>query len=1066
MRICRSFLCVLLAFTLVLALFPASIATAAENGEYEYELFNSQSRARILKYIGEGGDVVIPDEIEGATVVEIRDSAFDGNATVTSVTMGDTVIEIGEFVFRGCSALKEIRLSETLRVIGRESFKGCAALEEIRIPDSVEALMLHVNAGLSQGGMFEGCHSLHTAVIGERVRFVPIYAFRDCISLKNVTIGGNVEQILYYAFENCTALETVAIPDSVTTIEAGAFKSCTALRSVDFGGGLKMLASEVFYNCKSLKEIVLPDGLEHTDHILGLRGVFEACTSLERVNLGKGLQNIADRMFYDCSSLVSVAFGDRVTMLGAYSFYRCNALRAIRLPDTVEEIGAHAFEECEDLERIDFGAGLKVIRSEAFRRCVSLRNIDLPNSLELMEHEEFHRGIFQECTALKRVIIGNGIETVSERIFWGCIALEEVVIGRNVETIEDYAFWSCNSLKKVYFQGDMPQCDAQTNPVVFSDATVYHLPERTGFPENAVSNTSFAKITFDANGGVTRLHDGTTAEVYVRYTQNGWTSEPGIPYREGYTFLGWIRENDTHGHLDFNCCKFYEDTTLHAHWEKNTYRILFDPRGGYAGETGRYVAYGDPVGQFPVPDLEGNEFLGWYYMTEDGEQEMKPGIDTMPACDLVLYAKWAEETELCTVIFDVDSESFYFYEPVVLAPGETLSRPSDPYKEGYDFVGWYTDPGYTERFLFDETAVEGNMTLYALFNASGELLPPLPPCGLKIEQLDANSATVSWDADYLVGTTYRLYLNDLCISDHGISDTEFTISGLEPETEYTLWVTALNELGESGPSTLSFTTTVNCYTVSWNVDGKVTMEEYKAGTVPSFKGDTAKADDQLFSYTFVGWSPELAPVTADVTYTAVYSRTIKTTTPDNRFADVPQNAWFYREVYAADGLKLMGGVSQTEFAPNDSMTRAMLVTVLWRMEGSPAPTATNPFTDIPDGQWYSDAVIWAAENGIVNGVTATEFAPNNPITREQIATILYRYTKAKGYDVSASADLAQFPDASRISAYAYDALSWAVAEKLVGGSTENGITYLNPQGNAIRAQVAAIIVRYVANILA
>lgn len=1066
MRYSRLFFCVFLILALVVGVLPTAAVSASENGIFKYERIDGGDEIRILKYIGEGGDVAVPKEIEGCTVVSIDDSAFEENVTVTSVTMEDTVLEIGEFVFRGCTALKEIRLSERLRIIGRESFKGCTALEEIRIPDSVELLMLHVNAGLSQGGMFEGCHSLRKAVIGESVRFIPIYAFRDCLALKEVTLGGNIEQILYYAFENCTALETIKIPDRVTAIEVGAFKSCTALRSVDFGGGLKTLASEAFYHCKSLKEVVLPDSLEHTDNILPLRGVFEACTSLERVNLGKGLLNVADRMFYDCSALVSVSFGNRVNMLGAYSFYRCNALRAIRLPDTVEEIGAHAFEECEALERIDLGAGLKAIRSEAFRRCISLRNIDLPNSLELLEHEEYHRGIFQECTALKRVIIGNGIETVSERLFWGCVALEEVVIGRNVETIEDYAFWSCNALSKVYFQGDMPQCNAQTNPALFADAAIFYLPERTGFPENGVCNEDFVKITFDANGGETLLHDGSVAEVYIRYTQNGWTSEPGIPYREGYTFLGWVREEDSHGHLDFNCCKFYEDTILLAHWEKNTYRILFDPRGGKVDEVGRLLAYGDPLEQLPVPELEGNTFLGWYYMSEEGERELRPGTDTMPACDLVLYAKWAEETELCTVIFHVDIEDFSLYEPVVLEPGHTLVRPADPYKEGFDFIGWYTDPQCTERFRFDEDVIEENMTLYALFNTSLDMLPPFPPKGLKIESLDANSVTVSWDAESLPGTVYRLYLNDLCVSEHGISETEFTVSSLVPETEYTLWVTALNALGESGPAVLSFTTTVNRYTVSWIVDGKITTELYKEGEMPGFKGETAKADDQLFSYFFSGWSPALAPVVADTSYTAVYSRNIKTTTPDNRFTDVPQSAWFYREVYAADGLKLMGGVSQTEFAPNQSMTRAMLVTVLWRMEGSPAPTVTNPFADIPSGQWYSDAVIWAAENGIVNGISATEFAPDHPITREQIATILYRYTKAKGHDVSASADLSQFPDAARISGYAYDALNWAVAEKLIGGSTENGITYLNPQGNAIRAQVAAIIVRYVANILA
>lgn len=1128
MKTAGKILCIFLAIALTLLLLPVTLG--AENGEFSYERYDGNSKIRILQYLGSGGEVQIPETLEGLPVKEIADSAFEGNDTVTSVTMGDDVVLIGAFAFRNCTALQQIRLSENLKSIGRECFKGCASLEEIVIPDSVLRLELHVNAGLSQGGMFEGCGKLKKAVIGDGVTYIPLYAFKDCFSLEEVSIGKNVEQILYYAFENCTALRTVDLPDSLITIEVGAFKSCTGLHEVHFGGSLKTLASEAFYNCSSLTELVLPDSLEYTDNILPLRGVFEACTSLKTVQLGQRLKNIADRMFYDCSALESIAMGNAVSKLGDYSFYRCNQLRAIRLPDSVTEIGAHAFEECAALERIDFGAGLKMIHVEAFRRCTALRNIDLPNSLEELEYLEYHRGVFQECTSLKRVIIGNGIETLPERLFWGCIALEEVVIGRNVETIEDYAFWSCNSLKTAYFQGNMPTCDLQTNPSLLTDTTWYYLPDRSGFPEEAICNEDFVKITFDACGGETLLHDGSRLPTYVRYSQNGWTSEPGIPIREGYTFLGWIRENDSHGHLDFNCCKFYEDTTLYAQWEINTYRILFDPGCGELSEGGRDVTYGETVGQLPIPRAEDNEFLGWFYIAPDGtEAELLPDT-AMPACDLTVYAKWSVETEGCSVLFDTTGGSFL--PPVWLNSGSVLNRPADPEKEGYIFLGWYADPEHSEKFDFEETLIEADTVLYAHYKpVSQRLLPPLPPRNLEIQELSATEAKISWDeTPYASG--YRLYLNDVCVSEHGIPQTAFVLEALTPETEYTLWVTAVNSEGESGPTSLCFTTPEQTYTVTWDVDGLITREVYRAGEMPVYKGETQKpadeihtytflgwapelapvtaditytaqyeavpitftvtwivdgaettetypigampqykgttekAPDQLFAYTFAGWTPELRPVTEDATYTAVYTRAVKPTSPDGRFTDVPENAWFYREVYAADGLKLMGGISATEFDPMGSMTRAMLVTVLWRMEGSPEPTASNPFADIPDGLWYTKAVIWAAENGIVNGISATEFAPNAPITREQIATILYRYTKAKGYDTGALADLSSYPDAEKISPYAEEPMAWAVAAKLISGTQEGSALYLDPQGKAIRAQVAAIIVRYVTNILA
>ena len=137
------------------------------------------------------------------------------------------------------------------------------------------------------------------------------------------------------------------------------------------------------------------------------------------------------------------------------------------------------------------------------------------------------------------------------------------------------------------------------------------------------------------------------------------------------------------------------------------------------------------------------------------------------------------------------------------------------------------------------------------------------------------------------------------------------------------------------------------------------------------------------------------------------------------------------------------------------MTRAMLVTVLWRYEGKPEASG-HPFTDVPAGQWYSTAIAWAAENGIVNGTSATEFSPEVPVTREQMVAILFRYANAQKHDTSARADLSAFADADKVSAYAKDAMQWAVSEKIVNGSD----SMLLPQESASRAQVAAILMRY------
>ena len=174
------------------------------------------------------------------------------------------------------------------------------------------------------------------------------------------------------------------------------------------------------------------------------------------------------------------------------------------------------------------------------------------------------------------------------------------------------------------------------------------------------------------------------------------------------------------------------------------------------------------------------------------------------------------------------------------------------------------------------------------------------------------------------------------------------------------------------------------------------------------------------------------------------------------FPDVTEGDWFYDAVRCAYETGLMDGVGDSLFAPNSQTTRAQLVTILHRLAGEPEPGGDSGFADVETGIWYTDAVAWAAANGIVNGTTDTTFAPGEDITREQLVTVLYRYAESKGYDVSASADLSGYPDAGQVQDYAQPAMAWAVAEGIVEGVDGN----LNPTGDATRAQIATILMRF------
>lgn len=231
------------------------------------------------------------------------------------------------------------------------------------------------------------------------------------------------------------------------------------------------------------------------------------------------------------------------------------------------------------------------------------------------------------------------------------------------------------------------------------------------------------------------------------------------------------------------------------------------------------------------------------------------------------------------------------------------------------------------------------------------------------------------------------------------------------------------------------------------------------------KIDAKKVEDKDNKYTF-------RMANCDVTVTVTFKEEGKTTedtdkeedkddetteNTDLNFTDVSSSDWFFKGVEYVVDKGIMSGVSENEFAPFGKLTRAMLVQMLYNMESRPACDAENAFIDVPVGQWYTDAVIWANDAKIVSGMGEGLFAPNMEITREQMVAMLYNYAKYKGYDVTASADLSTFADNASVSAWAQPAMQWAVAEGYISGMGDN---QLAPQGTATRAEIASVIMRF------
>lgn len=239
------------------------------------------------------------------------------------------------------------------------------------------------------------------------------------------------------------------------------------------------------------------------------------------------------------------------------------------------------------------------------------------------------------------------------------------------------------------------------------------------------------------------------------------------------------------------------------------------------------------------------------------------------------------------------------------------------------------------------------------------------------------------------------------------------------------------------------------------------------------KIDAKKVEDEDNEYTFrmancdvtvtVTFKEEGKTTTEDKEETEEADKTEETTTPETvAFSDVSESDWFYKGVSYVVENGMMNGVGENQFAPNAPLTREMLAVVLYNMEKQPESTSVNPFADVKADMWYTEAIVWANANGIVAGYDDSTFGLGDSITREQLASILYRYAQMKGYDVTEKADLTGYADSAAISGYAVEAMQWANANGIVNGMTA---TTLAPQGTATRAQVATMLMNFCENVV-
>ena len=462
---------------------------------------------------------------------------------------------------------------------------------------------------------------------------------------------------------------------------------------------------------------------------------------------------------------------------------------------------------------------------------------------------------------------------------------------------------------------------------------------------------------------------------------------------------------------------------------------------------------------------EGYHFKEWQVIS--GGVTIKDDKFTMPNDNVEVKAIFEEDappapTEF-TITVKTDGNGTASASHAKAVVGTEIILTATP-KTGYHFKEWQVISGGVtikdNKFLMPSANVE----VKAIFEKDA---PPAPTeFTITVTSGDNGTASAS-HAKAVVGTEITLtatpnkgyHFKEWQVISGGVTikDDKFTMPSANVE------VKAIFEK-DTGGGGGGYNPPVTYYTLRFETGG--------GSDIPSVQGtyntyiDLSQYVPTWRGHTFIGWYSERSLMnkvsgvylTKDMIVYAGWRVDENPNTGANPFTDVSEKDWFYSDVMFVYENGLMLGTSKTLFSPHGTATRGMMATILWRMEGSPAPKGKNSFTDVEAGKWYADAITWTAENSIFAGYGKDKFGPDDPITREQLAAIFYRYADYKGYDLTVKGNLDKFKDADKITDYAKTAMQWAVGSGLVKGKSGN---LLDPQGTATRAEIAAMLHRFI-----
>lgn len=894
---------------------------------------------------------------------------------------------------------------------------------------------------------YEGALEIPKTVIHNGVPF-PVQsigecAFMNCDTLTELIMPDGLQVIGEFAFWGCYNLSEITIPARVTEIAEGTFMGCRSLAKVTFLGRVTSIGNDAFYGTRSLKHIDLPDSLtslgsgafgqSHRD------GETDRSGGLEEIVLPAGLTKIEEDTFNSCYDMRSVHFLGKVTSIGDGAFCYTSSLLGIDLPESVCSIGKKAFsgsglqkillpKDCVDVEPDAFASSAL----EAFEVDPGNTAFQAGEDGVLYSRDGKQLVLYPSSRQEAAYTVRPGTVEIGAYAFYGVRNLEHIILPDSLREIGDYAFAEQPKLKEVVLPEGLED--------ISSNNTFYHCDSLTELSLPSTLRDISGSSVFSCIGITELVLPDGLQDISGDHIFSNCDALSSLELPKDLELISgsWnfactsiekltlpVMLQEIQGEDNFYACEKLSEVVLPA-----GLRILGDGSFGSCTSLEKI--------QLPASliKLNSGTFSGCSELKhiEIPEKVTSIGSSCFAGCENLT------ELELPVELQTIGDSCFAGCNGL-----EAIKLPV-----GLQSIGSYAFActGITELSVPQTVTSWGDCPIGVTRGDRGYVYDTSRTYAIYFA-----GDLPEWEGMYGYGLPNMTNLYCYFPRDNTtwMEDLRYLMDG--PAFFRIHWLAADVSLPES------LELTVGCK--------QQLTEAVQPAEDPNLPLTWSSSDETVVQVDETGMLTGVAPGTAVITASAgggAYSARCRVTVLEGsapHYEDVPEDAWYYEAVQYTSEHGLFQGITETKFGPHITMTRGMLVTVLYRLEGEPAVDGqTQPFTDVDAGRYYGDAITWAANSGVVSGVTDTRFAPEAAVTREQMVTVLYRYAGLEGADVTAKADLESFPDHDQVKPYARDAFSWAVGAGIIQGNSNGGVTTLSPRNSATRAQVAAVLMRY------